>query len=161
MNRQLWLNRGLATLILGCIFLSLAGLVSIFDNLSAVDQAREPLVSADLPRATSSNATVVAKPALRAGVGEPSVAIGEYLNGQLGSLGLSITTITVPSVRPLGGGVRLAEVRVQTKAQADQIAALAQWAAVNHEAIRLKSVVLGMTPEGEGTASFILLMAIV
>lgn len=99
-------------------------------------------------------------PMLRVGVGQPKTAIAELLNSQLGGLGFTLTSVEVSSARPLGNGLRLAEVRVEARGDAAAAQAVAEWVAINREAIRMKSISTGLGPQDDPVASMVLLMVI-
>ncbi len=161
MNRSVWIHRAAALAAIGLGAVALTSAVAIGGDLVAVDRA-----GADTPASGSAPAGRPAgdwrplKPVLRRNGAEAKIAVGEYLNGRLSQLGLAIVSVETPSVRPLGGGLHLAEVRVQARGEAAASAAAANWVAVNREAIRLKSLSLGMAPDGTGTCTLVLLMVI-
>jgi len=161
MNRSVWISRCAAAASAVLIVVALTSVVAISGEIIAVGRAKadEPAV----PQAASARpapAWKAVRPALRRNGATAEIAIGEYLNGRLGELGLNVVSVTTPSVRPLGGGLQLAEVHVQARGDAAASAAAANWVAVNREAIRLKSLTLGVGPDQEGTCTLLLLMVI-
>lgn len=159
MNRTLWINRGAAVAAVVLAGIALTSSLAIGRAVSAVTEAQggEPApvikpVAKPLPATT--------RPALRRNGASARIAVGEYLNGALGELGLNIVSVETPTVRPLGGGLYLAEVHVQARGDAAASAAAANWVAVNREAIRLKSLSIGLGPDQEGLCTLVLLMVI-
>ena len=161
MNRQVWIHRAtaLASVVLAGVALTSAA--AIGGDLVAVNRARaDPGAPAPAASAPATVAWRPLKPAVRRNGASAEIAVGEYLNGQLGQLGLNIVSVEAPSVRPLGGGLHLAEVRVQARGDAAASAAAANWVAVNREAVRLQSLAVGVGPDGTGTCTLVLLMVI-
>ncbi|TPW00751.1 MAG: hypothetical protein FD125_2962 [bacterium] len=161
MNRQVWIHRAAALASLVLAGIALTSVAAIGGDLVAIDRAG---ADTGIPRPAASAPAAVPwrplRPAVRRNGASAKIAIGEYLNGQLGQLGLNITSVETPSVRPLGGGLHLAEVRVQARGDGAASAAAANWVAVNREAIRLKSLAVGVGPDGTGTCTLVLLMVI-
>lgn len=158
MNRQVWIHRAAALATVVFVGIALTALGAAGADLIAVDRAK-----ADTPAGASAPAAVrwqPLKPAVRRNGASAKVAIGEYLNGRLGELGLNIISVETPTVRPLGDGLHLAEVRVEARGDAATSAAAANWVAVNREAVRLKSLAVGVGPDGSGTCTLVLLMVI-
>lgn len=161
MNRQVWIHRAaaLASVILAGI--ALTSVAAIGGDLVAIDRAKaDTATPAPATSAPSAVAWRPLKPAVRRNGASAKIAVGEYLNGQLGQSGLNLVSVETPTVRPLGGGLHLAEVRVEARGDAAASAAAANWVAVNREAIRLKSLVIGVGPDGTGTCTLVLLMVI-
>lgn len=161
MNRSVWISRGAAGASVVLIAIALSSIVAIGGEVIAVDRAKadDPAI----PRANKvepAPAWKAVRPVLRRNGATAEIAIGEYLNERLGELGLNVVSVTSPTVRPLGGGLHLAEVRVQARGDAAASAAAANWVAVNREAIRLKSFAIGPGPDQEGTCTLVLLMVI-
>lgn len=159
MNRALWINRGAAVAAFVLAGVALTSSLAIGRALSAVGEARGDAPTPALKPATRP-LPAAARPALRRNGASAGIAIGEYLNGQLGELGLNIVSIETPTVRPLGGGLYLAEVQVQARGDAAASAAAANWVAVNREAVRLKSLTVGLGPDQDGLCTLVLLMVI-
>ena len=161
MNRKVWVHRAAALAAVLLAGVALTSVATARADLAAVDRAKAdtpvPVASATVPPAVRWRPL---KPALRRNGASAKIAVGEYLNGQLGQLGLNIVSVETPTVRPLGGGLHLAEVRVQARGDAAASAAAANWVAVNREAIRLKSLTVGVGPDGSGTCTLVLLMVI-
>ncbi len=158
-NRILWTNRGAALAAVVLAGVALTSSLAIAKAVLAVGEARaDAPASARKPVARPLPATT--RPALRRNGASARIAIGEYLNGQLGELGLNVTSVETPAVRPLGGGLHLAEVHVQARGDAAASAAAANWVAVNREAVRLKSLNVGLGPGQEGLCTLVLLMVI-
>ncbi|MEJ6790938.1 hypothetical protein BrevBR_15450 [Brevundimonas sp. BR2-1] len=159
MNRTLWINRGAAVGAVVLAGVALTSSLAIGRALSAVGEARGDAPTSALKPATHP-LPATARPALRRNGASARIAIGEHLNGQLGELGLNIVSVETPTVRPLGGGLHLAEVRVQARGDAAASAAAANWVAVNRETVRLKSLTIGLGPDQEGLCTLVLLMVI-
>ena len=161
MNRQIWIQRAAALASVVLAGVALTSVAAISTDLIAIDRAKADTVAL-APAATAPAAVPwrPLKPAVRRNGASAKIAVGEYLNGQLGQLGLNIVSVETPSVRPLGGGLHLAEVRVQARGDAAASAAAANWVAVNREAVRLKSLTVGVGPDGTGTCTLVLLMVI-
>lgn len=161
MNRQVWIHRAAALASVVLAGIALTSVAAIGGDMVAIDRAKADTAT---PAPAASPASIVPwrplKPAVRRNGATPKIAVGEYLNGQLGQLGLNIISVETPSVRPLGGGLHLAEVRVQARGDGAASAAAANWVAVNREAIRLKSLAVGVGPDGSGTCTLVLLMVI-
>lgn len=161
MNRQVWIHRATALASVVLAGIALTSVAAIGGDLVAIDRAKAdtgtPAPATSAPSAVGWRPLM---PAVRSNGASPKIAVGEYLNGQLGQLGLNIVSVETPSVRPLGGGLHLAEVRVQARGDAAVSAAAANWVAVNREAIRLKSLAVGVGPDGTGTCTLVLLMVI-
>jgi hypothetical protein len=160
MNPDIWINRGAAAAVGVCAVLAVTSVVSLVDDLGAVGVAAaaetvQPRTGAPAVSGPWSSP----KPVLRAGANSRT-ALDEYLNGQLGPLGLTITSITPSILRPLGGGLTLAEVRIEARGEAPAAAAVAQWVAVNREAVRLKSLSMGLEPGGDGVQTIVLLVVL-
>lgn len=158
MNRELWTRRSAALGVIACTIVSLIALTGLVDDLGAVRSAS--VAEADALGAPVGGGLrwVEPKPVIRAA--NPKIAIDEYLNGQLGPLGLTLLSITPSSVRSLGGGLKLAEVRIEARTDGSAAQAVAQWAAVNREAVRMKSFSMGVGADGEGVVTIVLLMVI-
>lgn len=160
MNRELWIRRGAALGVGVCLILGGTSIASIMDDLGAIRGASAPPGTASRERGNpSADRSADPEPVIRAGT-NTKTAIDEYLNGQLGALGLTITSITPSSVRSLGGGLKLAEVRIEAKAEGPAAITVAQWAAVNREAVRMKSLSMGIGADGEGVATIVLLVVV-
>jgi len=161
MNRQVWVHRAAALASVALAGIALTSVAAIGGDLVAINRAKADTATPAL--ATPASSVVPwrpLKPVLRRNGSEAKIAVGEYLNGRLGQLGLAIVSVETPSVRPLGGGLHLAEVRVQARGDAAASAAAANWVAVNREVVRLKSLSLGVAPDGTGTCTLVLLMVI-
>ncbi len=161
MNRQVWIHRAAALASVLLAGIALTSVAAIGGDLVAIDRAKADTASST-PAASTPSAVPwrPLKPAVRRNSASAKIAVGEYLNGQLGQLGLNIVSVETPSVRPLGGGLHLAEVRVQARGDGAASAAAANWVAVNREAVRLKSLTVGVGPDGTGTCILVLLMVI-
>ena len=157
MNRRIWLPRiAAAVLLTGLVGCAAAGL-AIADDLAAVDSARSRLPA---PTPVPSIPWTRPLPALRVGRGEPRAAVGEFLDGQLSRLGIEVLTLETPSVRPLGDGLRLVEVTVTGRGAAGALEAVAAWAAMNHQAVRLKSLQVASEADGQGRITLSLLVVV-
>ncbi|HYC98455.1 hypothetical protein [Brevundimonas sp.] len=159
MNRTVWIHRGAAIASVVLIGVALTSAVAVGRDVHAVTGARKALQPAASP-ASVTRAWTPGPPLLRRNGATAEIAIGEYLNGRLGELGLAVTSVEMAELRPLGGGRHLAEVRVLARGDAAASAAAANWVAVNREAVRLKSLSLGIGSDQEGTAALVLLMVI-
>lgn len=164
MNRRtLWLNRGAALAALALGVVALTSTFAVGRDVQAVATA-----IADVPAATEAGTAKTAeattwtpgRPLLRRNGATAEIAIGEHLNGRLAELGLTVLSVEAAELRPLGGGLHLAQVRVQARGDAAASAAVANWISVNREAVRLKSLTLGLGPDQEGTIALVLLMVI-
>lgn len=160
MNREIWTRRGaaIATLALGALVIISTAHVGV--NVWRVRAAES---AAATPRRVSTETTAkwtTPAPMLRVGAGQPKTAVAELLNSQLGGLGLTLTSVEVSSTRPLGAGLRLAEIRVEAKGDAAAAQAAAEWVAINREAVRMKSISTGLGPLDDPVASMVLLMVI-
>lgn len=160
MSRSVWIHRAAALAAVGLAGVILTSVAAIGGDLVAVDRAKADTASAPSLVVQTTPAWRPLKPVLRREGAEAKIAIGEYLNGRLGQLGLTIVSVEAPSVRPLGGGLHLAEVRVQARGEAAASAAVTNWVTVNREAVRLKSLSIGVGPDGTGTCTLVLLMVI-
>ncbi|MDI6623293.1 MAG: hypothetical protein QME55_01060 [Brevundimonas sp.] len=160
MNRKVWLHRAAGVAALGLTGVALVSAVAIGGDLQAVASARDSAAAVALSSAKGSGPWTAGQPLLRRNGANAQIAVGEYLNGRLGELGLAVLSAEAATLRPLGGGLHLAEVRVQARGDAAATAAVANWIAVNREAVRLKSMTLGLGSDGEGTVSLVLLMVI-
>lgn len=159
MNRTVWIHRAAAVATIGLAGMTLASVVSIYDDLQAVAAARDRTPSVRLA-AKSSASWASGRPLLRRNGANAQIAVGEYLNSRLGEFGLAVVSAETATPRPLGGGLHLAEVRVQARGDAAAVAAMANWVAVNREAVRLKSLNLGLGADEQGTAALVLLLVI-
>lgn len=159
MNRMLWLRRGAAAGVVALGALSLVSVAAIAGDVLAVQRAasedRPPSEAAPRRRPLPG-----LKPILRLGAASPDVAIGEHLNGALGQSGIVVSSVRTASVRSLGGGLRLAEVRVEGRGELAAAGEISRWVAVNREAVRLKELTAMTSPEGDGRISFLLFMVI-
>jgi hypothetical protein len=160
MIREIWTRRGaaIATLALGALAIVSTAHVGV--NVWRVQAAES--AAARPKRVSTEPATewTTPTPMLRAGAGQPKTAVAELLNSQLGELGLTLTSVEVSSARPLGAGLRLAEVRVEAKGDAAAAQAAAEWVSINREAVRMKSISTGLGPQDDPVASMVLLMVI-
>ena len=158
MNRRIWLPRAAALVLLaGLVGCAAAGL-AIADDLTAVASARSrlPAPTPALPPIPWTRSL----PALRVGRGEPRAAVGEFLNGQLSRQGIEVLTLETPSIRPLGDGLRLVEVTVTGRGAAGAPEAVAAWAAMNRQAVRLKSLQVASDADGQGRITLSLLVVV-
>lgn len=160
MKLAVWKNRAAAAAVIVLTGLSLVSLVPVTTNILAVREA-EARAAADRPKPlTAPPAPQAMRPILRRGAATQDIAIGEFLNGRLSELGFSPSSVDTLSIRPLGGGLQLAEVRVQGRGDATAAAAVANWVAVNREVVRLKSLSLSTGADGAGNGVVVLLMVI-
>lgn len=160
MNRALWLRRGAAAGVVALGGLSLVSAAAIAGDVLAVRRAASDGEPSSAAAASRYRPLPGLKPILRPGAASPDIAIGEHLNGALGQSGLVVTSVRTASVRSLGGGLRLAEVRVEGRGALAAAGAVSRWVAVNREAVRLKELAAMTSPEGDGRVSFVLLMVI-
>lgn len=160
MNRKVWLHRAAAVAAFGLAGVALVSAVSIGSDLQAVASARDGAPAVAHSPAKGPAPWTAGAPLLRRNGATAEIAVGEYLNGRLGELGLAVLSAETATLRPLGGGLHLAEVRVQARGDAAATAAVTNWIAVNREAVRLKSMTLGLGSDGEGTVALVLLMVI-
>ncbi|HYC74686.1 hypothetical protein [Brevundimonas sp.] len=158
-RRTLWLNRGAALAAVGLTLVALTSALAAGRDLRAVTTAGDRPGGAPIT-ADKAAPWTPGRPLLRRNGATAEIAIGEHLNGRLAELGLTVLAVDASNLRPLGGGLHLAEVRVQALGDAAASAAVANWIAVNREAVRLKSLTLGLGPTREGTVALVLLMVI-
>ena len=159
MNARVWINRAAAAACVLLLGLAFASAVAIGGDVAAVNAARRTDAP---PPATGSSMTAPAalKPLLRANAATPNVAVGEFINLRLGDLGLFVSAVDVASVRPFGNGLKLAEVRVTAAGSLSDIASVANWVAINREAVRLKSMTVEQGADGRGGCTLVLLMVV-
>lgn len=160
MISSIWIHRlcaGAVTGLVAVVTVSAAGTVG---DMLAVHQAAAAGRAGTAPSASLSRPIPPPAPLLRLNGATPAVAIGEYLNTQLGGEAVDITSVRTPSVRSLGGGVRLAEVHVVARGELGAMNNLLAWAAVNRKAIRMKSVSASTSPDGVGQYVFVMLMVV-
>ena len=160
MNREVWIRRGaaVATLALGALAIVSSARVGV--DVWRVHAAATSAAAAK-PVAVSPPAKwTTPVPMLRVGGGPPKTAVAELLNSQFGGLGLTLASVEVGSTRPLGDGLRLAEVRVEARGDAAAAQTAAEWVAINREAVRMKSISIGLGPQDDPVASMVLLMVI-
>lgn len=160
MNQGIWLRRSaaVATLALGALVISSTAHVGVDAwRVRAAEAAAVAPKPVAVPVAAKWAKPV---PILRVGAGQPKTAVAELLNSQLGGLALTLTSVEVSSARPLGNGLRLAEVRVEARGDAAAAQAAAEWVAINREAVRMKSISTGLDPQDDPVASMVLLMVI-
>lgn len=161
MNRRVWILRATALASVLLAGIALTSMAAIGGDLVAVDRARADTSATEPTRAAPpAPGWRPLQPALRRNGGSAKIAVGEYLNGRLGEMGLHIVSVETPTVRPLGDGLLLAEVHVQARGDAAASAAVANWVAVNREAVRLKSLAVWVGPDGSGACTLVLLMVI-
>lgn len=161
MNRRLWINRISAAAGVGLLAVAALSAVAIIEDVGAVRAASAREGPATAPAAPARALDLRSlQPVLRRGEAEAGVAIGEFLNGRLGQLGLNVSAAELVSLRPLGRGLELAEVDVQARGDMAAAAAAASWVAVNRESVRLKALTVGSRPDGEAQVSLVLLMVI-
>jgi hypothetical protein len=98
-------------------------------------------------------------PVLRLDGGDDKAQVGEFFNSQLAILNLRAISIDVTRVRPLGDGLRLAEVTIVAKGTLDATQGLIEWIAVNREALRASAVSIAPA-ETEATVTLTLLMVV-
>jgi hypothetical protein len=157
MRSALWGRRIAALAALGLAGLCIASVIAVTGDVLEVRNARASVPdivrSADAPAASAS-----LRPMVQVRAGNPETAIGEYLNTRFGDLGLLVNGATVVSLRPLGRGLRLAEVRVSGSGDATAAGSIANWIAVNREAVRLKALTLTKGSDGRGRLELTLLM---
>lgn len=161
MNRSVWIRRAAAAATLALAAVCAVSAAAIGADLAAVTAAAAGDGSVSTPREPRHEMDVATlRPMLRSGKAEPGPAVGEFLNGRLGELGLHIVSADVASLRPLGGGLKLAEVRIQGRGDLAAAGAVANWVAVNRQAVRLKSMDVNSGADGESLTSIVLLMVI-
>jgi hypothetical protein len=95
------------------------------------------------------------KPLLRAN-NSAETLIGEVLNVRLSRLGYSNATVRAGPLRPLGGGLYLTEVRIEGRGDAETAANVANWVAINRNAVRMKSLSLGVDSQNKGALTILL-----
>jgi hypothetical protein len=145
MKRDVWIRRFSALGVAVCLLLAVSAATGVVADVLAVKAAEAQLALAATPAtAASDKAWVRPTPLLRLPAGNGTALVGETLNPRLTDLGLAVTQLSVASVKPLGDGLRLAEVRVAGTGDSEVGRALAEWVAVNREALRLQT--LSITP---------------
>lgn len=156
-----WINRASA---LACVMLAgvaLTSAIAVLADLRAVHDASRAAAEAEPPPpATTPRPPAGLKPLIRHGAAAPQVALNEYLNGKLGGLGLNVVSAETVSLRALGNGLQLAEIRVEANGDAVAAAAVANWVAVNREAVRMTSLAMTVAPDGAPRCSLVLLTVI-
>jgi len=160
MTLKPWLPRALALTALICAGLTLSSTVAIIRTLISVNQAGAEPAPAVAPTASAPQPWTSPLPVLRLEGHDPKIQIGEYLNGQLGALGLTLQSVEVTSMRPLGGGLHLALVQVEGRWSIDDGQAAANWVAVNRDAIRLTEMAIAVGPDGQERSTLKLLMVV-
>ena len=122
----------------GVVVLAIISLVSIISaagKLLEVQQAKGQLGTPS-PAATTA-AWRQPIPLMQIGDGDAKALLGERLATEIRNAGLATTEVELASLRPLGGGLRLAEVKVTATGEAPALMALANWVAVNRAAVRM------------------------
>lgn len=160
MNQEIWIRRSAAVATLALGALVIVSTVHVGVDVWRVRAAEAATVMPKRAAVTPTTKWTAPVPILRVGAGQPKTAVAELLNSQLGGLGLTLTSVEVSSVRPLGSGLRLAEVRVEAKGDAAAAQAAAEWVAINREAVRMKSISTGLGPQDDPVASMVLLVVI-
>jgi hypothetical protein len=155
-----WKNRLAATAAVGLIGLSIPPLIKTVGAVLAVHDAEAGAAEAFQPVPTAVPTPDTLRPVLKRGAATPDIAIGEYLNARLADMGYVTTAVQVVSVRPLGRGLQLAEVRLEGAGDAASLAAVANWVGVNRDAVRLKSLSTTQGPDGSARSTLVLLMVI-
>lgn len=159
MITRVWINRAVA---LACLLLgglAVASAVAITGDVVAV-RAAEGMSAARHPADAATNAPSGLKPLLRINAASPETVIGEFINIRLGDLGLLVSDVDVSSMRPIGSGLKLAEVRVTATGSLAEVASASNWVAINREAVRLKSLTVTQGADGRGGCSLVLLMVV-
>lgn len=129
-----------------CCF-ALLGLWRIASSVGEVMQAQREAaaalvaIEAEVPPDWSSPAPLLR---LESNAAQPVEA---WLNSELGRFDLLISDVEIASVRPLGEGLRLAEVRFSAAGSVDGMLTMLQWSSVNRDGLRLVSVRLERSPE--------------
>ncbi|QDH72312.1 hypothetical protein [Brevundimonas sp. M20] len=154
-----WFRRAAAVAAVGLGLVTLASLIAVVGDVMAVRAARAGAPVSASPPAQSPRPPSL-HPLVRAPGTDPETAIAEYLNVRLGELGLLVNGADTVSVRPLGGGLKLAEMRITGSGDALAVGSVANWVAVNREAVRLESLVLARGAEGRGQVTLVLLMVV-
>tara|TARA_R110002051_G_scaffold41530_7_gene86134 strand:- start:19744 stop:20229 length:486 start_codon:yes stop_codon:yes gene_type:complete len=155
-----WLSRALALTAVVCAGLTLSSAVAIISAVVDVGRAKKDPVPTAVSTAITPQPWTSPLPVLRLADRDPKAQIGEYLNGQLGGLGLTLQSVEVTSMRPLGGGLQLALVKIEGRWSIDDGQAAANWVAVNRDAIRLTSMTIAAEPDGQERSSLNLLIVV-
>lgn len=160
MKSSLWINRaaGLACVVLAGVAVTSAA--AIAEDILAVRQATDAVQPSPRPAGAAPRAPNGLKPLLRQGAAAPGVAINEYLNGKLGEVGLNVVSAEMVSLKPLGSGLKLAEIRVEANGDALAAATVANWVSVNREAVRMTSMSISTDLNGDPRCSLVLLAVI-
>lgn len=161
MNRTVWLHRGSALAVLIGVSLTVSGTAGIARSLMEVRDA-EAATPVAPPTAASTTSALWKPPpvALRVQSGDAKASIGEFFNGKLGDLGLLTTSVETTSLRPLGEGLKLVEVTIRAKGRLEAAIDVSNWIAVNREAVRLQSITVSSTDQGEAQLTLVVLTVI-
>lgn len=161
MMPKLWINRAAALACVALAGVALASVIAVAGDVLAVHDASRAVAEAAPPTpSTTPRPPTGLKPLLRRGAAAPEVAVNEYLNGALGELGLNVVSAETVSLRPLGNGLRLAEIRVEATGDVVAAAGAANWVGVNREAVRMTSLSISAGADGAARCSLVLLAVI-
>lgn len=122
----------------GVVILAIVSLISIgsaVGDVLAVEQAKRQLGTPS--PAASPAAWQQPVPLMQIGDGDAKALLGERLATDIRNAGLATTEVELTSLRPLGGGLQLAQVSVTATGEAPALMALANWVAVNRSAVRM------------------------
>lgn len=159
MNARPWIHRGMAAAALVLAGLALTSGVAILGDVRAVQAARSA-APPSAPQLPARAEVAGLRPVLLSRGAAPEVALGEFLNLRFSDLGLFVSAVDTVSLRPLGQGLSLVEVRVTAAGASMDLASVSNWVAVNREAIRMKSFTMAGDADGRGAFSFVLLVVV-
>lgn len=130
-----WPHRLAGAGILVLTIVSLISITSAVGDVLAVEQAKRQLGTPS--PAASPAAWQQPVPLMQIGDGDAKALLGERLATEIRNAGLATTEVELTSLRPLGGGLQLAQVSVTATGEAPALMALANWVAVNRSAVRM------------------------
>lgn len=136
-----WPHRLAAVGVIVLAVVTLGSIVSAIANTFAVVQAGDRLEAGPTTAVDAAAPEWVAPvPLMQVGDGDPKALLGERLATEIRNAGLATTRVEVTSLRPLGSGLRLAEVQVTATGEAAALLALANWVAVNRATVRMETL---------------------
>lgn len=159
MNAKLWINRGAAVASLALTGLAVASAIAITSDVSTVQAAKTAAPQQARQRAPINDVTTL-KPILKSDGAPEAIALGEFLNLRFSDLGLFVSAVDTVSLRTLGKGLKLAEMRVTATGTPTDLISVSNWVAVNREAVRMKSFTMASGADGRGSFTFILLLVV-
>lgn len=154
----IWTRRACVAAALVCGGLALSGALGIAQDALDVREA-QATAPASAFGGRRSPSWIRPEPVLRLDGQDGTARIGAFFNARLGELNLLSTSVEVTRLRPLGDGLQLAEVTVKAKGGSAAVQTLAEWVAVNREAIRATSLTV-VPVEGEIAATLTVVMVV-